>query len=457
MSSSIPEISLPAIQEPQRTSEKEGSYSHISPSSGETSVKEETELKNNSNSSTKGGADYDLEEEDEKIILASVLNTHFPEAQTGSLLKRRLQWGNDQHILCSSRAYFILKVGQYVLNCSFRDIIGMDKNGKYFINHPDLFNLIKLGEATVNQFYLENHVNDEKFDIRKGNNRRKNVLEQAYFENELKASLIKDFKDPNIQEIVRPWLERLFTLYREGITLDQKYLTFHNFQNNLFEDEVIRAETQTYVNAEELLNILAESPKMNGEFGEKIPHFEEYIKLYFCRSFLINAVFFQEFAELIIKLFGDPNKDYSELVQFARIYGITQQLVNDTIDYVPFEKAHENHSKLQNDTFSDSRRRLITLPIIWYFLISSNEHDEIYRYYRGDEVFDLFRPEDQWKMLQKLHEKGALKKSMCILNVFAKYVEKTISFKSPHENSLNKMMSLASCNKYYKFYNELDI
>ena len=362
------------------------------------------------------------------------------------LLYKRIHWDkNRENPPCSVRAYFIAKIYQYVKGI---------KNFCEVIHEPELFRLITLGEYIITQFYLENHVNDDKYRIREPLRKAKNSEEQEFL-----IAHIPDFIEREFPPAEGKWLNKkiknLFYLYRNGIFIDQCGLNYLHYLERKGPSHYLDPSITRYINSNFFLDIA-----INGQAITTSPQIfnESYYRLYIARSFLINGVFFQCFAEIIQELFA--NERNMDLVNFARTFGMVQQIVNDNCDFIPFSEASPNSCKLQEDTYSDARRRLITLPILCYFDILGQNSSWVGEYYKSDpQISTTLHDEDtQWEMLWELKERGALSRAMKITARIAKHVKinSNLEPSNPATQSLIDMIEIAVSNKFYKFYNCLD-
>lgn len=99
--------------------------------------------------------------------------------------------------------------------------------------------------------------------------------------------------------------------------------------------------------------------------------FEERLKMYNKRSYLMNALFFEKMADIAAKSVymrsgGEvANSDLESVRRYAFNFGMGTQLVNDVADFVPPEQNAGTRTKLPTDSYSDLRHRMMTLPVIY--------------------------------------------------------------------------------------------
>ena len=361
------------------------------------------------------------------------------------LLYKRTHWQEDrENPPCSIRAYFIAKLYQY---------INGTESFCQAINEPELFRLVTLSEYIITQFYLENHINDRKYRIWEPKRRAKNVEEQLYLKTLIPQFIQREFPIHQCNWIQKK-IDQLFYYYRNGIFIDQCGLDFLHFKFKIGPSHYLDPSIVHYINSSFFLNIAIESMGLRN--STSIIN-ESYYRLYIARCFLINGVFFQCFAEILEFLF--PSEKNGELITFARIFGMVQQIVNDNFDYIPLSAASATSCKLQEDTFSDARRRLITLPILCYFDLIGGNNSWVLEYYKAapSHPTQLHDEELQWEMLSELVERKALSRAMSVTARIANLVKKTTTLDStnPATPFLIDMIEIASSNKFYKFYNSL--
>ena len=210
----------------------------------------------------------------------------------------------------------------------------------------------------------------------------------------------------------------------------------------------ISAEVDAYVHVDEFLQIFNTYPRQK---YAPLPQ-QNYVRLLLTRAFLINTVFFQVFAQLMIDLYGQPDRDYSYVIRFARLFGMAQQLVNDNCDYLPVGYGYSTVCKWPEDTFSDMRRRLVTLPVIAFFLKTDEKNGEIFSHYAGDNInLDLKGNDDQEWLFHHLKSSGAVSYAMGLLNCLEKESRKFVK-----DEIFQDMFSFVKANRYYKAYLEFN-
>lgn len=351
----------------------------------------------------------------------------------------------DHHAKPSVRLYFILKLYQFITQQkSFEQALQKEIAKKIGI----------VGEYCITLMYLDNHFQDEKYGVKKNDpiSCLKNREERARTQADLDRYIQTQFSG-KIQELIIQAVEKLFRFYHKGMELDKTALTLENFlQDNPNELHRINPEIDVFVNIEAYLEVFRTYK------SKKHPQLlqENYFSLLLTRAHLINTVFFQIFAELLIEIFGSKNQNYGTLIEYARIFGMSQQLVNDNCDYLPISYGYTTLCKLPEDTFSDMRRRLLTLPMMEFFSRAATHKSDLFEHYASDffsqayGTFDNMNQDQKWYLTQ-LKESKALGFSMGKICTLAKYGESL--FQDP---ILKDMFSSVRGNRFYKAYKEFE-
>lgn len=357
-----------------------------------------------------------------------------------SLLNRRLTaTDEEENSKPSVHAYFIAKIFQHLTHSRLPWLHNLKQEG--------MMKIAAVGEYCITILYLENHFHDGKFGVIDKPSREKNRAELKATQEALDHYIQTEFSGID-QEKITKTVEKLFSLYEIGLLLNGNTLTYENFVNNNPDNfHRISECIDTYVNVDSFIFLIQQHrPNKYVPFEQK-----NYLKLLFTRAFLVNAVFFQVFTELLIDLYAFPSRDYTYLIQFARIYGMAQQLVNDNCDYAPISYGLTTVCKLPEDTFSDMKLRLLTLPMMAYFAKSKSVDKSLVEHYNGSTVLNIDAYEtsdadiEQRRILELLKQSGAISYSMGVLNGLVQTGEILIP-------ELKGMLSFVRANRYYKTY-----
>ncbi len=362
----------------------------------------------------------------------------------GTLLHHRLYSHNSKgKTNCSIRAYFIVKIWQSITGASFSEAL---------TDHT-LLKLVTVGEYCITLMYLDNHFFDEKFGVTTQESRAANRAERALYTQILQTYIRLHFA-PTFGALVQSSVNDLFKLYDKGMHIDRELLSYESFKNNKQDLYSIDAQTDGFVDVNSLTNLL-----LSGLKSKHVPLQQtEYMKLYLTRAYLINGVFFQIFTDLLIQLYPKflfPSKK-GALFTFARTYGLAQQLVNDNCDYLPVGYGFSTSCKLPEDTFSDMRRRMITLPVIC--LLNHEDHQaldvsSLIQHYQGtSKEQDFSEDQNQQQALELLSQSGALGQSMSMLRVLASHAASSLDLTNTASPAMKDMLSFINGNRYYQEY-----
>lgn len=334
----------------------------------------------------------------------------------------------------SVRAYFITFLYQYLKKCNLNAALNNDLVSR----------IAMVGEFCITTMYLENHHQDQKYGVIDEPSRCINRNDLRLTKQALDRYIAQNFSG-KIQHLVNQAVKKLFYFYEKGMELDKDALSYENFiTNNPNHLHRINPEVDAFVAVDDFVKALDSS-----HFTKYKPIQQtNYLRLLLTRDFLINTVFFQVFTELMIQLFGQKGQSFASLVTFARFYGMAQQLVNDNCDYLPVSYGFKTVCKLEEDTFSDMRRTLLTLPIAAFFAQTQTQEGDIFSIYTHSHTNrDLFEDGDQRWLLHLLIDSGAMSHSLRIVSLFSKRAIHAIG-----DPRFNDLFSFTQGNRFYKEY-----
>ncbi len=339
----------------------------------------------------------------------------------------------------SVRAFYIAKIFQYITEPNLPWL--------HNLQNEQMMRIAAVGEYCITILYLENHYHDGKFGVIDEASKKKNREELRQTHEALSHYIQREFRG-RVQEKVEQAVQQLFKRYQMGLLLDKNTLTYDNFiRDNPDNLHRVSRELDTYVNVDSFLSMIQQyRPQKYTPFEQ-----ENYLRLLLTRAFLINAVFFQGFTELLIDLYAFPSRDHTRLIQFSRIYGMAQQLVNDNCDYAPISYKLSGVCKRPEDTFSDMKRRLVTLPMMVLFSKPQTAAPGFIEHYNNSTVLNIDAYEtsdadaEQKRLLKLLKQSGVMAYAIGVLNGLAQPGEKLIP-------ELKYMYSFVRGNRYYKTY-----
>ena len=303
--------------------------------------------------------------------------------------------------------------------------------------------------------YLENHLHDQKYGIKTEKSKQKNRLERREVSRRLFDCINQNFSKEH-RKRVKKTVKRLFRLYYFGMSLEKDELSFAEFNK----DEALKNSPNNRVVDDPILkelDCLTALVNQTIEQGRYRPiEKQNFFKRYITRSFLINGIFFHLFAELLIKFYG-TDKSSEQLIRFSQVFGLLQQLVNDTFDYLPYSYSFRTASKYQKDTFADARNQLMTLPIICYFnrpKIDKIPDLTITQIFENGshENEALFNDEYQLEIAEKLLENRAISQCRSLTYHLGQEGREILNGNSQTVEMLNDLFSIGKENKFFKNY-----
>ncbi|MEO1417810.1 MAG: hypothetical protein AAFW00_21180 [Bacteroidota bacterium] len=377
---------------------------------------------------------------DEMQEAQQIARDYIPSVRAGRHLLYKRLFAEDENFFAkpSTRFYFIKKVFQVLV-----------PDTRMKAQHFELANKVgAVGEYCISIMYLDNHLQDQKYGVKDEPSRAANRKERALTEQDMYHYILREFDDQTQTSVIRA-VQKLFKFYQIGMALDKEMLTYENLMQDVPNQCRISEEVDAFVDVESFIRVFEQVAK------HKLSDIAQlhYLRLYLTRAFLINTVFFQIFAELLVEIFGASAPLRQRLVTYARMFGMAQQLVNDNCDYLPVSYQFTTLCKLPEDTYSDLRRNLVTLPIIFFFQDSDAHQGEIFSLYNDASYRkDITQAEDQHRLLIELIQSGALGKGMSFVCALAEYGEKLVQDEA---GMFQDMFSFTRYNRYYKEYNQI--
>ncbi len=311
----------------------------------------------------------------------------------------------------SVRAFFIMNTydflayeyGELKLSSKLRvkntqNLIGSLPNPKSAPPFPAkilFYRLAFVYELVITIQYLDNQILDEKYGVghQQYDNVKKNLLASnilreltfAYIHKSILPHLIPTKRDKLISSISR----LLLTVDRGQIT-EQEINTYSAWVTGMPYTPDNIAENDTAVNAlfaphlnavkKQIDKILSHEKNEEVAFKAK-----QFLDGYFHRIYLTNTYYFQNITETIADMLSISSKSsiFQDIKNFALLYGMSLQIINDYSDYAYSEvKAEANQmrtkAKLAEDRFADLYNFNVTLPLIFHLLKGQNNKIETY-------------------------------------------------------------------------------
>ena len=281
-------------------------------------------------------------------------------------------WGSVSKQLRSPgiRSYFVFAVSQYI-----------DSENTRIKNPPSaLFEtyLPLAAEVMMKIMYLDNYIIDGKGGTRIDEHLRAARTREILISRNLLKARLEEFIEtrpelnPEQKSMVFTTMREIFRMVDLAQYWDKNTSGYAQYSDPGFRWEPISEKSEKFLQemlfsrdstGKSLMYWLREELQKFGVAANK----RTFVEHYFRRLGLENAAFFVMCTELIMRLKGYEGKEYKRLRQFAFLYGIMAQVVNDNVDFLPQELAPHTVAKGPEDFFADIRNGLVTLPLMIYF------------------------------------------------------------------------------------------
>ncbi|MBK8705041.1 MAG: polyprenyl synthetase family protein [Saprospiraceae bacterium] len=173
----------------------------------------------------------------------------------------------------------------------------------------------------------------------------------------------------------------------------------------------------------------------------------DYLHIYLQRIYLTNAVLFKKATWLIATLLEVDQEIQQRADQFAGLFGMMQQVVNDNADWVPSRFQESTVEKGCGDVFCDLNNKIVTMPTIIHF--ERNTDGKILAQYEGHKGM-LFTQEMEEELFDEIAKDYSIYYSMAV----GKQLKKLLMQYSFKKAFIADLCGFADNNKYYKhFYN----
>ncbi|MBL7794337.1 MAG: polyprenyl synthetase family protein [Saprospiraceae bacterium] len=166
----------------------------------------------------------------------------------------------------------------------------------------------------------------------------------------------------------------------------------------------------------------------------------DYLHIYLQRIYLTNAILFKKATTLIATLLEVDQEIQQRADQFAGLFGMMQQVVNDNCDFVPSIHGEVTIAKNKEDAFCDLKNKLITLPLLIY--LQRRQQGPIYRYLESvDESFD------ERACFNDMTRTTVIYYALAIVKKVKKLIIKKLD-----DKDLSQLCEVADNNRFYKYY-----
>jgi len=281
-------------------------------------------------------------------------------------------WGSVSKQLRSPgiRSYFVFAVSHYI-----------DNENTRIKNPPSaLFEtyLPLAAEVMMKIMYLDNYIIDGKGGTRINEHLNAARTREILISRNLLKARLEEFIEtrpelnPEQKNMVFTTMREIFRMVDLAQYWDKNTSGYAQYSDPDFKWEPISEKSEKFLqemlfsrdsSGKSLMDWLWVELQQFGVAANK----RTFVEHYFRRLGLENAAFFVMWAELIMRLKGYEGKEYKRLRQFAFLYGIMAQVVNDNVDPLPRKFVPKTAAKDPEDFCADVRNGLITMPTLLYF------------------------------------------------------------------------------------------
>lgn len=351
------------------------------------------------------------------------------------------------------RAFFIKTLYEYAIEES-----GINDHPK----HHEFFSL-KLPfilECIICVQYYHNQIYDRKGNVNTPSAINFNVITGNQLERQLRLYIRKYtlIFEPAHFRAIEEHIESIFRLVDVGQEIEKKYLTAEKWKTGEVEhhyNTIIEEEVDEWH-----INFLMEATNIFHEFPKEK---EAFLKLYFSKIYLINAILYRKAASLIGIVLNLDESQRDKIERIATLFALMHQMVNDHGDFIPPNKKESTVEKTIWDAFSDLKNENITLPVQLNLLLYKNEkrniRSRIHPFYNSDSRILTIR--NTGEIFHELVNSKSIYMSMSIAKQLKELALQLLDQNKPatDENGplamLRDMFKVADNNKYYRhYYNE---
>ncbi len=341
----------------------------------------------------------------------------------------------------SVRAYFIQKIYEYIVQCSYEDNLQLNNSTttvSFFKKLPFIV------EAVITIEYEHNKILDSKYFV----NNNQSISERLIGTDILKDKLydyIEDNFDSSTASTVSKYVRRMFKYCAVGQYMDKIYNNYSAYQQNEFQIPTINSEIQDFLQLDFLQPTLQKIKK-------QIPHKSNFIHTYFQRIYLTSAALFILSTELVLELTDYNGQEKENILNFARAYGLMLQIVNDNSDFVV--DSDMSIGKNRADYCKDIENRNITLPLMFYLSNKSKHHSQgiIKNYLESNN-----QPLDKETAFKEMIQTKSIFKSIEIGRLVATIGRNCLQLSKSQKTSevshlIKNLMGISENNKFYYHY-----
>lgn len=177
---------------------------------------------------------------------------------------------------------------------------------------------------------------------------------------------------------------------------------------------------------------------------------QDYLRIYLQRIYLTNAALFKITARLIAGLLEVEPEAKNQVVKFATLFGIMQQVVNDNSDWLPSRFQESTVEKGCSDVFCDIDNKIVTLPAAIH--LERNKEGVILSIYENHKG-TLFTEAIEEELFDEIAQYHSIYFSMTI----GKQLGSLLVQYSDNESYMIDLCRFAGNNKFYQHYYNMKI
>jgi len=348
------------------------------------------------------------------------------------------------------RAYFCRKLYEYLSEAKTADGKGPTKwKELFFLKLPFLFEMVIVIQ------YLENHILDDKYDVRKGQD--KTVNQNLISANILRALLFL-YLDKEVTPlladekqvlVIHRLLSRLLLFVDLGQRIDKEY---NNYQCWVDADQFPLLLEGRYLFPPFVQDCISSFSKLvKTEVTGKDP----FIDGYFQRLYLTNVYFFECIVEIVLTMMNYEGREKGNLRKFAIQYGYMLQIINDYADfaYSPNKKEQallKTGGKKTTDFFADLYNFNITLPLIYH--LEEGSRRKIEAYLAGGRRQKKILTQYPMQIVNEIKESGAIRKCIDLSRQLSLSARICLDEKNSMTPYFENMCDIAMKNKFYNIF-----
>ncbi|MGB0983584.1 MAG: polyprenyl synthetase family protein [Saprospiraceae bacterium] len=357
-----------------------------------------------------------------------------------SLLNKRLEKGQ------CFRPYYMKVLYDYIKQCMINE-----KQDVSHLETPRMKQLLEIelpffAEAIITIQYLDNHILDEKNGIKENNKALKKIM--------LSSNIMKDYLweyinhiefdnkeiECSIKKRLRIYIRKIFLYVDIGQSIELDWNRYSIIKNNIEPIEnPFKGELEGFIDFKPMNEII------DFVFSEIKEEYHSCLNNYFKRIYLTTASLFILLGELLLDITGYKGKEYNNIKDFTKCYGLLSQIVNDNCDMVPAHFELKTNGKTVQDAFSDLKNKNITLPSLFHIddRIENNTIIEVL----GNNSLITSKVEDI--IFEEIKKQKTVYKSISIGRLLAKKARIFIN-----TDEILNILTIADWNKYYHAFYE---